>query len=184
MIEVYIFANIYFYQFLTEDSELNPKSFYAISKICSENMLQSAFRNSHLTIFRLPGVYGSGDKYDSIIGKFSKLIANRKSVRLFHNGNQLRDYLFVNDLAEIVAHFVKHPTSGIFNISSGKSLRITSIIKLIAKFLGVKAVIHNVHCNEKKDDLRITSQKLLSYMPGLSLTSMTAGIKHYISENF
>ena len=171
-------------KFLTEDSELNPNSFYAISKICSENMLQSAFRNSHLTIFRSPGVYGSGDKYDSIIGKFSKLIANRKSVRLFHNGNQLRDYLFVNDLAEIVGHFVKNPTSGIFNLSTGQSLRLSSIIKLISKFLGVEAKVHNIECSHSRDDLRIVNKKLLSYMPRVSLTSMTVGIKNYINENF
>ena len=90
---------------------------------------------------------------------------------------------FVNDLAEIVAHFVKNPTSGIFNLSTGQSLRLLAIIKLISKFLGVEAKIHNIECNHSRDDLRIVNKKLLSYMPRAPLTSMTVGIKNYINEN-
>ena len=55
---------------ISEESDLLPNYFYAISKYCSELIFNLSNQIGVLTILRLPGVYGIEDTDDSIISKF------------------------------------------------------------------------------------------------------------------
>jgi len=169
---------------ITEASDLFPNSFYATSKICSEYMLGSALSSSSYTILRLPGVYGKGDNQESIIGRFANAMIKDQEISFYNKGDQLRDYVFADDIGEIICYLIKEPTPGIFNVSTGKSLKILSIIELISKNLGKKADLHQVITHDTDSNVSISNNKLFEYMPGISITPMNLGIKKYIQDNF
>ena len=169
---------------LTEESDVFPSSFYATSKVCSEYMLRSALSSSTCTILRLPGVYGKGDNQESIIGQFANAMIKDQEICFYNKGDQLRDYVFAEDIGEIVCYLIKKPMPGIFNVATGESLKILSIIELISKTLEKKADLHKIVAHSKDSNVSISCNKLFEYMPGISITPMNLGIKKYIQENF
>jgi nucleoside-diphosphate-sugar epimerase len=165
---------------LTEESFLFPSNPYAISKICSEEMLKSAFKEGILTILRLPGAYGPNDQFQSIVGGFINSINRKEVITLKNQGRQLRDYVFVNDIGDIILELLKKPQEGIFNLSTGSSLELISIINLISKFLDKESIIEGSLEKSKEYNLRISNKKLADIFTNFSFTSMELGIKKYI----
>ena len=167
---------------LTEESFLFPSNPYAISKICSEEMLKSAFKETILTILRLPGAYGPNDQFQSIIGGFINSINRKETITLTNQGRQLRDYVFVNDIGDIILELIKKPQEGIFNLSTGSSLELISIINLISKFLDKEPIIEESFEKSKEYNLRVSNKKIAKVFTNFSFTSMELGIKKYIQE--
>ena len=167
---------------LTEESCLFPSNPYAISKICSEEMLKSAFKENILTILRLPGAYGPNDQFQSIVGGFINSINREEAITLTNQGRQLRDYVFVNDIGDIILELIKKPQGGIFNLSTGSSLELISIINLISKLLDKEPIIEKSFEKTKEYNLMVSSKKLGKVFPNFSFTSMELGIKKYIQE--
>ena len=116
---------------ISEESDLLPNNFYAISKYCSELIFNLSNQIGVLTILRLPGVYGIEDTDDSIISKFINSISKNEEIVLNNEGSQLRDYLYVDDRGEVVIKLLESPQSGVFNLSSGKSQSISSMVNII-----------------------------------------------------
>lgn len=87
-----------------EQHPLNPTSIYAAHKITVENYLR-VFENSHglrHCIFRVSNPYGPYQPLESkgygIINHFIHLAAVGDTVRLFGDGSQIRDYIYIDDL--------------------------------------------------------------------------------------
>ena len=168
---------------LSEESDLYPDNFYAISKYCSELILNLANQIEVLTILRLPGVYGIEDTDDSIISKFVSSIHNNEEIVLTQEGSQLRDYLYADDIGEVINKLLESPKSGVFNLSSGKSLSIASMVDIISGELNKKAFIKRLDSNVTTNDITILNDKILEEIPGISFTSMENGIKRFVNEN-
>ena len=168
---------------ISEESDLYPDNFYAISKFCSELILNLSNQIDALTIFRLPGVYGTEDTDDSIISKFVNSISNNQEIVLTQDGSQLRDYLYADDIGEVVIKLLESPKSGVFNLSSGKSLSIASMVDIISRELNKKALIKRSDSDMTTNDITILNDKILEEIPEISFTSIENGIKRFINEN-
>jgi len=166
---------------LNESSLLSPKNPYSISKLYSETLLKKVFKDN-LTILRLPGVYGKDDSYGSIIGKFTNLIKNNEYLKLTNNGIQRRDYLYVEDITRAILRLLESPSFGVFNLSSGKSIQLVEIIKIISDELCQNSYIEKSIGDSKELNIRISNKKFLKAYPGFNFTSMESGIHKYIKE--
>jgi nucleoside-diphosphate-sugar epimerase len=147
---------------LKESSYVYPINYYGIAKLCSEAMLERAF-NKKLTILRLPGVYGKGDKNSSIIGSFTGQIRNKVCLNLINKGIQYRDYLYVGDVSKAITMLLDKPTYGIFNLSSGKSLKIIEIIRLISNFLEQTPILKELGDEKKSYTLKFQIKNFLKH---------------------
>lgn len=141
---------------LTELDGLNPKSPYGISKLAGELYCTQWHEISHLkpVIFRFSNVYGPGQKSEmdgSVVPTFLDLILKKKPIRIHGDGNQTRDFLFVEDLAEGLNLALMKDLSGIYNISSNQSYSINNIVEIMAKIpLPVEKEFHP----ERPGDIR------------------------------
>jgi len=167
---------------LDESSKLLPSNPYSVSKIDCENMLEEAFNHNFLTILRMPGIYGPGDKFNSIIGNFINSIKQDIPLNITNNGEQLRDYLYVGDVSKCVLNIIKEPTRELYNLSSGNSLKLISIIKLISKKLNKEVIIQPSSKDLLQKDLKISNSKFLDRFPNFSFTSMDLGIEKYLNR--
>ena len=145
-------------------------------------MLKSAFKENFLTILRLPGAYGPNDQFQSIVGGFINSINRKEVITLTNQGRQLRDYVFVNDIGDIILELIKKPQEGIFNLSTGSSLELISIINLISKFLDKEPIIEESYEKSKEYNLRVSNKKIAKVFTNFSFTSIELGIKKYIQE--
>jgi nucleoside-diphosphate-sugar epimerase len=124
-----------------------PKTTYGKIKLLTEQLykIYSETYNLDVTILRLGNIYGY-DKKSGIISNIVKAIKNNKSITITHNGNQIRDYLFIDDAVEGIVSAIKYKKRGfnIFNIASGKKYTTKKIIKNIEKNFGKKLLIKTV----------------------------------------
>ncbi len=128
-----------------------PETPYALHKQTTENMYQFYNRQYDIdtVIFRIANPYGprgqiKHSKY-TIINFFIRQALESKTISIFGEGSQLRDYIFVEDLAKafISASLSTKSKGQIFNIGSGKGIPFIDMVKTIIKVVG-KGSFQNV----------------------------------------
>jgi len=138
----------------------HPLSLYAATKKSDELMAHSY---SHL--FKLPTtglrfftVYGPWGRPDMALFLFTKAIIENKEINVFNYGNMMRDFTYIDDIAEGIFKIVnkpaeanpnwsgKNPETGsssapykIFNIGNGNPVQLMDYIKAAEKTIGKKA---------------------------------------------
>jgi nucleoside-diphosphate-sugar epimerase len=112
---------------VSEDHPLKPLTPYALNKTAAENLYLYYHRvfDIPVVIFRIANPYGprcqmKHSKY-AIINWFIRSAMEDKEIIIFGDGKQIRDYIFVEDLADaFILASVEDSTSGeVFNIGSG-----------------------------------------------------------------
>ena len=121
-----------------ESSTTNPKSFYAVGKLASEQYLKIFTQfGIFATVLRLFNVYGPGQNMENLKqGMVSIFLAqaleNRKIV-VKGSGERFRDFIFIDDVIEsliLAYHHTQKPFS-IYNICTGKKNTINSLLEVI-----------------------------------------------------
>ena len=125
---------------ITEDTPVQPTSYYGMAKFVSERLLwKSLSRQSQtpLLILRPPTLYGPGDKGNTY-GPISFLNAalREEPVTLWGDGTELREFIYIDDLVEIVSRLALNPTPGLVNAVSGKSHSFCRVLSLVEAVSG------------------------------------------------
>ncbi len=123
---------------VSEDDKLNPKSNYAQNKVDGEKLVSEAEGIS----LRYFNVYGPGQGKAGVIAIFIKKALNNEDLVITGDGNQERDFIYVDDVvdANIAAVNYSGPEQG-FNIGSGQSIKLKDLAKLIIKLCNSKSKV-------------------------------------------
>lgn len=161
-----------------ETDILSPESNYGIIKMMNEKLYEhfSKIYGINVTILRLSGVYGPG----KIKGFFPQMInaINDKTIilKLYNYGNQLRDFIYIDDAIDGILKSISHKSSGfdIFNISSGNRYSIKEIISITEKLSNSHIGVE--YSSKKFDEKCISadnskSKLILNFDPKISLNS-------------
>lgn len=152
---------------ITEKAPLDPSSFYGISKLASEMILQkvSSTVNIPILILRLGGIFGTGQsskKYGP--NSFITEALKNHSLTIYGDGKELRDLVFINDLVAIMSQLSLNDHFGIINIASGKSVSFMQITDYLKKILPAKFKIIKKPRTGLKSDFLFDNKKLLSVL--------------------
>ena len=131
---------------LKESSPILPQSPYGISKLAGEYYCQffQKVYGLETIILRYFNVFGPRQNLDSpyaaVIPKFIKLMLAGKKPTIYGDGEQSRDFVYVDDVAEanVLACFAKNLNERIFNIGSGSSVTINQLVRILNKLMGKK----------------------------------------------
>ena len=127
---------------ITEDAVPRPVSPYAIGKLAIESYLRYFQRTRGLrsVSFRISNPYGPNQAVASkqgVIPIFLRAIAAGRPVTVFGDGSMVRDYLYVDDAAVMVAATADaHPQSDVYNIGSGRGTSVTELLELARQVTG------------------------------------------------
>ena len=122
-----------------ETSKCLAKSYYGNAKLKASNFLLDQFKKYRLpiTIFRLFQAYGPYQDINRLIPITINACMNN---RVFNcsDGNQLRDFIYIDDVTEAIIKCLQNKSSigQIYNLGSGKKIKIKSIIKTISNYYG------------------------------------------------
>lgn len=161
-------------EFLTEESELNPVSIYANSKIACENAL--LMRKDKLfdpLILRMGTLYGPSPRmrFDLVINLFVAKAIVEKTIEV-HGGNQWRPFIDVRDAAAYYVSAIDNYSGGIYNLSS-ENKTISEIADLI-KLNFETTQINKVAKIEDRRNYKVSNDKIKPVFGNL--------IKHTIAE--
>jgi UDP-glucuronate 4-epimerase len=138
--------------FATSDAADSPVSLYAATKRADELM---SFTYSHLFGIRATGlrfftVYGPWGRPDMAPMLFADAIVRGRPIRVFNNGQMMRDFTYISDIAlgtvKLLDHGVAETTRGasaeatVFNIGRGEPVDLMRFIEILEDALGKKAI--------------------------------------------
>ncbi|WP_207203220.1 NAD-dependent epimerase [Peribacillus sp. TH27] len=146
--------------FSVHDNVDHPISLYAATKKANELM---AHTYSHLyglptTGLRFFTVYGPWGRPDMALFLFTKAIINGEPIKVFNNGNMMRDFTYVDDIVESIFRLIqrkpepnlewsgKNPDPGtsyapykVYNIGNNNPVTLMEFINAIEEKLGIEA---------------------------------------------
>lgn len=132
-------------QHKNEEDHLNPITFYAINKLTIEKLLYCYWKQFGLDyiIYRISNAYGKRQSFNAnqgIIPVAIKKAMQKKTINVY--GNTIRDYIYVKDLTNFISNnFDKRHLYKIYNIGSGKGVRLLSLLRLIQEETGLQIKI-------------------------------------------
>lgn len=127
-----------------ETHPTNPLSLYGIHKLTAEKYLLMYYKDFGIksTIFRITNPYGpkqqiKHSKY-SLPGWFIRQALEGKEISIFGDGEQVRDYIYVDDIINAIYHSVLHKESNgeIINLGSGSASRFKDMVTTIVEAVG------------------------------------------------
>jgi len=112
---------------LTEASVMAPDNLHGVMHLAREIMFRAAVK-SPLAILRPTLVYGARDPHGGYgPNKFRRLANRGENITLFGEGEERRDHVLVDDIAELAVRVVMRRSSGALNIATGTVTSFRSI---------------------------------------------------------
>ena len=184
---------------VTEDYPANPLSLYGIHKLASEKYFLMYYKNFGIpcSILRLTNPYGprqqiKHSKY-SLVGWFVRQALEGKTIQIFGEGTQLRDYIYVDDIVDAMLKCAEadDAVGEVMNVGSGQSVRFCDMVKTVVDCVknGNIEFIPWPENYEKVEtgDIALDISKLkniTSWSPGVSLEEGVRKTRDYYKEHF
>ncbi len=183
---VYASSSAMYKDRFSEDTVLDmhgQKNHYAKTKMINEMIAQSY---NDLGLLEAVGtryfnVYGPGEKqkgdYASIITIFIEQILAGKPITIYGSGEQSRDLIHVDDVANITLELLKKGEPGIYNVGTGKSTTYNEIADLVssAEKIHEKNPLTSYQLLTKAD-----TRKLLSAIGGYKFKDIKEGVRELV----
>jgi UDP-glucose 4-epimerase len=161
-----------------EEMRPNPQSPYAATKLAGEYYCQAfgAVYGLHTVSLRYFNVYGPrqdpNSEYAAVIPRFIKRASENQSLVVFGDGEQTRDFVFVNDVVRASILAAESDVIGVFNIGQGRSIAINDVAKLIMRIMNKDLDV--IHEDERAGEIRhsvadISKATLFGYEPRYDL---------------
>jgi UDP-glucose 4-epimerase len=187
---------------ISEKEQLDPLSPYGASKIAGEALV-SSFKNTgkiqNAVSIRIFNVFGEGQSlgYAGVITKFAERLSARLPPVIYGNGNQIRDFIFVDDVVSAIVLLSadadekkeekssSYPSSyeHILNLGTGKALKIKDLAQMMIKIfnLDLEPVFEEARRGDIINSLADISklETVLGFVPSLEIVpSLKQMFKH------
>jgi UDP-glucose 4-epimerase len=173
--------------FVETDSIL-PISYYGWSKQIMENAIAYANRTEGLEylILRPSNPYGHGQRLHAQQGliavSIGKLLAG-EDIEIWGDGDSLRDYIYIDDLADIVVQLLRKKISNtILNIGSEKGYSVNNIIFELQKIVGKKIQVKHVPMKKSNVKNMILNTTKLRKLVKVNITPLHRGMVKFYSQ--
>ena len=167
---------------ITEETSVNPSSYYGIAKFTGECLLRKALGEGKITsliCFRPPLVYGPGDRGKTYGPSGFCADAREKSpITLWGDGSELREFIYLDDLGRMIRHLTLGDFQGSVNLVSGISHSFTDVLSCLQEACPNLLPIQKRERSKKKVDNAFQPRLIRSLlMPEFKFTPLLEGIR-------
>jgi UDP-glucose 4-epimerase len=139
-----------------EDDDPQPLSPYGVSKLAGEQYLATWNRlyGAAHAVCRLANVYGPRQLptlEGGVIAIFLDRLRDGQETRIYGDGNQTRDFVFVDDVVRALIAAAASP-GGVYNVASGVATAIDELYQMCIEIAGVER--EPQYCAARPGDLR------------------------------
>ncbi|RPF20357.1 NAD-dependent epimerase/dehydratase family protein [Myceligenerans xiligouense] len=122
-----------------ETSLVAPRGVYGTSKLTGEHLLRDQAHRlgiSGVVVARLFNVYGPGDPHPHLIPEILRQVTAGETRLSLGDLSSARDYVFVDDVADMLSSFLASTVTGIFNVGTGVATTGYHLVRLIGDVVG------------------------------------------------
>lgn len=151
-----VYGTAEFGEYFTEQTKIDPRSPYSASKASSDHFVSAFYHSFGLPaiISRCSNNYGPFHFPEKLIPLMINNIIQRKSLPVYGKGENIRDWLFVEDHARAIdSIFHKGKSGEVYNIGGNNEWKNIDLIKLLCRIMDKKL-------NREEGE----SEKLISYV--------------------
>ncbi|UCE74532.1 MAG: NAD(P)-dependent oxidoreductase [Methanomassiliicoccales archaeon] len=120
----------------TESQNVNPSTFYAISKLAIEKVANYYNKKHKMKIknLRVAQVLGVGEREGFMLSVFLEKALDKKTLTVYGKGEGRREYIYVKDVVNAIQRALEvHNEEGIFNIGINKNISHKELAETINK---------------------------------------------------
>lgn len=173
---------------ITERTPVHPTSYYGMAKYASERLLwrtlgihgQRGVRA--LLVLRPALVYGPGDHSGGYgPSGFLQSLRNGEAITLWGDGEELREFIFVDDVIRVVHDLTFRDCSGVVNLASGRSYTFREVVEVASRLVGNETSISFRPRTKAKVDHKFHNRRLQGFLPSLRFTTLEDGMRRTLS---
>ncbi len=174
---------------LDEASAVAPLSPYGLEKYINDQyaaLYRELYGLSTLGL-RYFNVYGPrqdpASPYAGVISRFASALLKGEELRVFGDGGQTRDFIFVKDVAQLNRRALEHGATGVCNIATGESVTLLELIATLAACAERAAQVR--HEPSAPGDIRHSSalpQKMYELLRPARMTALPDGLQQLLAE--
>ena len=165
-----------------EESSCDPNTYHGLSQLAREMIFKKSGLNC-LTILRICAVYGPGDTHNGYgPNRFVNQIANNLPIKLFGNGLNRRDHIYIDDVVDLILSSVKLDYNGILNIASGKTYSFLQVAEECNVIFSKNQDFEKIGAEEAIINKEINISKLKSFLPEYKISNLSQGLNHWKSK--
>jgi len=117
---------------LNEDSVTAPEALHGVMHVAREVMLKNTLKEIPLAILRPSLLYGVKDPHNGYgPNQFRRKAAKGEDIILFGEGEERRDHILIDDLAEIIRRVVRGRSEGVLNVVTGEVASFREIAEMV-----------------------------------------------------
>jgi dTDP-L-rhamnose 4-epimerase len=128
----------------SENANMSPLSFYGMTKQVQEQIITMYAKVLGISGYalRYQNVYGPGQSlmnpYTGIMAIFSTLARNNQTIRIFEDGKQSRDFVYIDDVIEATIKCLSPDKKGVesYNVGTGNPTSVYKVAESIVNHLG------------------------------------------------
>lgn len=170
---------------LNEEANKFPFSPYGINKLTMEYYLNYYQEKNNLKydVFRVSNIYGEDQQTNKglgIINTFLENIISKKNIKVYGNGETIRNYIYIKDVVRFITTSVETDLSisNIYNLCSNDNLSINELLKIIKSTVTEAHEI--IYVEQRSSDnpfISLDNSKIKLAFPSIHFTPMNEGIK-------
>lgn len=179
---------------------LRPLNAYGFSKQMFDLWMLENGLDKKITGFKFFNVFGPNEYHkgnmSSMVFKAYGQIKETGKVRLFKStvpdfadGGQLRDFVYVKDVVQVLYHALTHPEmTGIFNLGTGKARSWNDLMNSVFEALGKPASIEYIEMpeslrNQYQNFTEADMTKLKSANCSVEFSSLEQSVQDYVKNH-
>lgn len=144
-----------------ETSKIHPSSIYGLTKQVQEEMCMITGKSLNIPVvaFRYQNVYGPGQSlsnpYTGILSIFSTRIRNNNSINIFEDGEESRDFVFIQDVVDATILGIEKDEANfnVYNVGSGAKTTVLDVVNNLSKHFNIECD-YSITGNFRLGDIR------------------------------
>jgi len=170
---------------IDESTAVQPTSLYGIGKFTAERLLARTAAEKRLSLLMLrPAlVYGPREPgyYYGPSGFLRKTLAGAP-ITLWGDGEELREFLFIDDIVALTTELTFGDTTGVLNLVSGTSYTYAQALATVRTVTGTQPAVTSRPRTKDKVDHHFDPTRLVKACPGFTFRSLDDGLRRVTAE--
>jgi UDP-glucose 4-epimerase len=170
---------------INEETPCESNDLYALAHIVREKLLAEACQSANvaLAIVRPCAIYGAGDTHNSYgPNRFLGTARREGRIVLFGEGEEVRDHVYIDDVARIIVECLLHSSTGVMNAVSGAAVSFLEVARKIVAAVGRPVAIETTPRRVPIVHKRFDAAALFQAFPEFAATSLDAGIRESLAQ--